>query len=133
MVPECRRGGTDTSPERTLRERYAAGERDFSGIDLRGAKLGGAVLVGAIFRGADLCGAEHLFAPQLAGANLSGAAIGDLDMSGAFKDAEAAAGTAAGAFLTMLLVCAYVILTIAATTDAKLLTNPQSWPLPIIQ
>jgi len=59
---------------------YKAGERNFSGADLRGADLRGAYLRGAYLRGADLRGADlrgaDLRDADLRGANLRGANLG---------------------------------------------------------
>ncbi|WP_299415577.1 pentapeptide repeat-containing protein [Acaryochloris sp. IP29b_bin.148] len=80
-----------------LLERYAAGERDFSGIDLRGADLRGVDLHGADLSGADLSGADlsgyrnsegiwifsNLSKVNLSGANLEHAFVNAANLSDA--------------------------------------------------
>jgi uncharacterized protein YjbI with pentapeptide repeats len=122
------------------------------GASLRGANLAKSNLIGANLRSTALDHAElrdarlwhadlsysqlvsvrHLIAGQLAGSDLTGAVVEELNMSAALKDAEIASTTCSSAVLSMLLVCAYAALTVATTTDWGLLTNPSSWPLPII-
>lgn len=70
-----------------LIERYAAGERDFSGSDLRGvdlseAELRGIDLSGANLRQANLSGAD-LSEVNLYGADLSGATLRGTSLRGA--------------------------------------------------
>ena len=60
-----------------LLERYAAGERDFSGVDLRGVNLSGANLYGVMLYDADLRGAN------LGGANLNGTKLSSADLRNA--------------------------------------------------
>ena len=55
-----------------LKRRYAAGQRDFTGVNLIRAKLIGADLVGVNLWGANLSGA-NLVRAKLWGANLTGA------------------------------------------------------------
>ncbi len=64
-----------------LLERYAAGERDFSGANLYGAELTGANLTGANLTGANLNGA-NLTDANLTDANLSEASLGDTKFVG---------------------------------------------------
>jgi len=75
-----------------LVRQYAAGEREFSGIDLPGADLRGSLLgliqlQGANLKGANLLGAylrgANLKEINLSGADLSGANLRDADLSGA--------------------------------------------------
>lgn len=70
-----------------LIQRYKAGERNFSGADLRGANLRGVNLSGADLRDADLRGAilsgADLSGAYLSGANLYGAYLSGADLSGA--------------------------------------------------
>ena len=72
--------------------RYTAGERDFSGADLRGvdlskADLCGADLSAADLREADLSGADlnevNLYGADLSGAKLRGASLRGADLRGA--------------------------------------------------
>jgi len=55
-----------------LLDKYANGERDFSGANLSGVDLYNANLIGANLSGANLSGAD-LYNANLIGANLSGA------------------------------------------------------------
>ena len=71
----------------TITERYATGERDFTGENLRGADLTGRNLTGADLTGADLTGANltgaNLTRADLTGANLTGANLYGADLTGA--------------------------------------------------
>ncbi|MEM1254247.1 MAG: pentapeptide repeat-containing protein [Cyanobacteria bacterium P01_H01_bin.21] len=58
-----------------LLERYQAGQRDFSGKNLRGQNFRGQTLSGAIFADTDICGANFAYA-NLRGANFSYAKAG---------------------------------------------------------
>ena len=136
------------------------GDASLQGADLRGANLQGAILAECDVHGADLTkaklqGAELAGVKGLAGAALQNANLeaatrllgmefARADVTGAklpedirnFKMLETVAETSKNArkiFLAMLLGCAYSLLTIATTTDARLLTNSASSPLPIIQ
>jgi hypothetical protein len=71
-------GGVVTAKE--LLQRYAAGEREFAGADLKGAKLAGSKLAGADLRNADLCGAG------LCGADLRDADLRNADLRGAYLE-----------------------------------------------
>ncbi len=127
---------------------------DLREADLRGANLGGANLQGADLRranfqdasldnailrdanlqDADLTKVKGLLAGQLAGANVSGAKLpGDIAKFEGLAHVEETSKNARKIFLAMLLACVYSGLTIATTTDARLLTNSASSPLPIIQ
>jgi uncharacterized protein YjbI with pentapeptide repeats len=65
-----------------LLERYAAGERDFSGVEIDSARLNDAKLSGINLSGAILFGAE-LNRANLSGANLSRANLGSAWLEGA--------------------------------------------------
>ena len=133
---------------------------NLQGANLRGANIEGANLAAADLSGADLTKAnlenaelravEGLAEATLQNANLEGATgllgteFARADVTGAnlpdgireFKMLEAVAETSKNArkiFLAMLLGCVYSLLTIATTTDARLLTNSASSPLPIIR
>jgi uncharacterized protein YjbI with pentapeptide repeats len=83
---------------------------------------------------ADLSDAENLMPGQLARANVSNAKLPKEIQE--FKEVlEVVAETSKNSrklFVVMLLGCAYVLLSIATTTDVRLLTNSGSSPLPII-
>lgn len=122
---------------------------DLSGVHLRDANLEGADLTeaklhdaqllrtnlrNADLQDADLATAKCLMSSQLAGSNVSGAklpeSIGKFEGLGQVKQLSESAKKL---FISILLGCVYCWLTIAATTDARLLTNSSSSPLPIIQ
>jgi len=110
------------------------------GADLRGANLTGCNLTAADLReanlkNADLTGARGLERDRLAGADLTGCTL-PTGSEANFEDAEAArriSDNAQKLFIAMLVACLYSWLTIATTTDASLITNHASTPLPIIQ
>ena len=114
-----------------------AGLRDaiLSGADLREADLSGADLRGADLTNTDLAKAKGLLAEQLAGAVTTGATLPD-DIGKGFPETlrtvEEAAKNARKLSSGLLLACLYSWLTIATTTDVRLLTNTASSPLPII-
>lgn len=119
-------------------ERADLSHADLQGVDLSGAQLQGANLTGTLLHeanlaGADLGGANGLLPGQLAGANLSGAQLPEpiLQFEGLLTIGEMS-HMASMLFITMLLGCGYVWLTLAATIDAELLTNSASSELPII-
>ncbi len=138
------------------------GRADLQGARLVNANLQGAYLVGATFEGrkgvekgeftiegADLAGADlgdadlsdaklsavtGLLPDKLAGACLSNAKLPeDIAKFDGLAQVEEISKNARKIFLAMLLGCVYSWLTIATTTDARLLTNSASSPLPIIQ
>jgi len=100
---------------------------------LQKAKLWKAKLREADLQDADLTDATGLLAGQLAGANVSGAKLPEAirEFEG-LKIVEETSRNAQKLFVSMLLGCVYSWLTIAITTDAGLLTNLASSPLPII-
>jgi hypothetical protein len=89
-----------TTDKRTkLLADYAAGKRDFRGVDLAGANLAGAYLAGANFTDADLACAT-LWDANLEGANLEGATLWDANLIGAIlAGANLAGANLAGADL----------------------------------
>jgi len=100
---------------------------------LQGAKLWKARLREVDLQDADLTDATGLLAGQLAGANVSGAKLPEaIDKFEGLKIVEETSKHAQKLFVSMLLGCVYSWLTIATTTDARLLTNFASSPLPII-
>ncbi len=106
---------------------------DLSGANLQGATLLRTVLRDADLENADLTKVSGLLPAQLAGTNLCGARLperfGDFD---GLKVVEEESKNARTLFFGTLLACVYGWLTIATTTDALLLTNSASSPLPII-
>jgi len=138
-------------------ERYFANASlpvaDLSGQKLSGADLSGANLRGANLRGsdlqqakllnttlrdtdlqdADLKGATGLLAGQLGGTNVCGAKLPDeIKIFDGLKNIEEISKHTGNLFFSLLLACVYSWLTIATTTDALLLTNSASSPLPIV-
>jgi len=102
--------------------------------NLRGARLTRAILREANLQDADLSDTTGLLASQLAGTNISGSKVAESLLK--FEElghVEETSRNARKIFFAMLLGCAYSWLTIAATTDARLLTNSPSSKLPIIQ
>ena len=115
-------------------------DSDLSGANLTKANLQSTELAGirglaeATLQNANLEGATGLLGTEFARADVTGATLPQ-DIRD-FKTLETVAETSKNArkiFLAMLLGCAYSLLTIATTTDARLLTNSASSPLPIIR
>lgn len=116
------------------------GEANLQGANLQGANLqkanlGRSNLREAILQNADLSCAKGLQGGQLAGANVSGAKLPEdvAKFEEGLKVVEEASRNARKLFFAMLTACAYALLTIATTTDVRLLTNSASSPLPIIR
>ena len=65
-----------------LRSRYAAGERNFAGVNLRDANISGSDPWNDNYRGADLSGI-NLSGADLSNSNLAGADLTDADLSNA--------------------------------------------------
>ncbi len=111
---------------------------DLQGVNLRGAQLQGSSLLRTVLReanlqDADLSKVEGLQSDQLAGANLSGATLPEA--VGRFEPlsiVQEKSQNAKRILLSLLLACIYVFLTVATTTDARLVTNSTSSQLPII-
>ncbi|MGE3153435.1 MAG: pentapeptide repeat-containing protein [Nitrospiraceae bacterium] len=102
--------------------------------DLSGACLNGARLRHAGLQEANLAGAVGLSVAQLAGTNLSGTTMPEgVDQFESLTYVGELSKKAGALLTTMLMGCAYACLTIATTTDARLLTNSRTSPLPIIQ
>ena len=125
--------------EANLQEAHLIGS-DLSGADLTRANLEKAELSGikglaeAKLQNANLEGATGLLGTEFARADVTGARLPE-DIR-EFKTLDTITETSKNArkiFLWMLLGCAYSWLTIATTTDARLLTDSASSPLPIIQ
>lgn len=102
--------------------------------NLSSASLLGSTLRAASLQDANLTDAKGLVSAQLGGADVSGAKLPDhiLKFEG-LHYVEEISKTAAKVFISVLLGCVYTWLTIAATTDARLLTNTATSPLPVIQ
>ena len=102
---------------------------DFSGADLSGASLCQTNL-----RGADLTNAKGLSAAQLSGADLMSAKL-PAAIAGFDGLAQVAnlSKNAARTFAFLVFACLYSCVTVAMTTDARLLTRFVSSPLPVIQ
>jgi len=121
---------------------------NFQTANLHGANLKGASLISAnlqqanmlntklresFLQDANLTGVKRLLAEQLAGAHLAGATLPqDIHKFEALTTINEASKNTKRIFLAMLLACAYSALTVFSTTDARLLTNSASSPLPII-
>jgi len=106
---------------------------NLAGADLRGADLNQAVLRDSDLHDANLSAVQGLTEGQLAGANVSGATLPE--GIGGFVGLKVVTEVWKNArlhLLTMLLACVYSWLTIATTTDASLITNFATFPLPII-
>jgi uncharacterized protein YjbI with pentapeptide repeats len=114
-------------------------DADLRKSGLKGADLENADLTRADLRNADLSDAQlgnakGLISRFLGGADLSNAKLPE-DI-GRFEGVAHVSETAQNArriFQAMLAGCVYSWLTVATTTDAKLLSNSASSPLPIIQ
>jgi kumamolisin len=116
--------------------------RDISlrAADLREAKFGTSNLEETDLREADLQGADlsaaiGLIPDQLAGADLTRTRLPD-PVKSTFEELKSAKDISENAqklFIAMLAACFYSWLTIASTTDASLITDRASSPLPIIQ
>jgi hypothetical protein len=109
---------------------------DLAGARIRGDALRGANLERADLTDADLEGVADLLAAQIAGAVLTRARLPDAVNASALEALKQADRIADGAhklYLVLLGGCAYSVLTIATTNDAKLMTNSATSALPIIQ
>jgi uncharacterized protein YjbI with pentapeptide repeats len=112
---------------------------DFWRADLRQANFSKAHLHGTILYEADLQGANltdttGLLPNQLAGADISDARLpANFPLFTALDHVKDLANSAQKVFLSLLVGCVYCWLTIATTTDARLLTDSVSSPLPIVQ
>ena len=116
---------------------------DYEDVSFRSADLCSIIfenmhLTDADFRDANLQGTvfnkvEGLSSGQLAGSDVTGAKLGeDIQKFESLDIIKEASKNARKLFLAMLLGCVYAIITIATTTDARLIANSASSPLPII-
>ncbi len=114
-------------------ERRILTEDGEPGTDLPAANLTNADLQNADLSDAKLSGVTGLLADKLAGADLSNAKLPeDIAEFDGLARAEEISRIARPIFIGLLAGCFYSWLTIATTTDARLLTNSASSPLPII-
>ncbi len=101
--------------------------------NLEAADLTGANLQNADLSDAKLSNVTGLLADKLAGANLSNANLPtDIAAFDGLDRVEEISRIARPIFIGILVCCVYSWLTIATTTDARLLSNSASSPLPII-
>lgn len=120
---------------------------DLTGANLEQAKLAGASLIRgklqdcrlrnveglatAEFRDADLRGASGLAGTEFAGADLTGVRLPEgLSFDGRLAYVATSSQNARPAFLSILLSCVFVILTVFSTPDAALLANASLALLP---
>jgi uncharacterized protein YjbI with pentapeptide repeats len=107
---------------------------DLSSAVLIEADLSRASFNRARLQGADLTNAKGFSGDQLAGADVSGARLpADLQKLDSLQMIEETSRKGRAIFLFMLLGCAYSWLTIVTTTDARLLTDSATSPLPLIR
>jgi uncharacterized protein YjbI with pentapeptide repeats len=134
---------TGANLERAVLHKANLREADLLLADLRGASLmqanlQGANLLGAEFYEADLQGATleratGLLVSKLAGTNLFGASLPEvISEFGGLAFVVRTSKSALRLFAAMLLLSASTVLMIATTTDAQLLKNSASLPLPYI-
>ena len=111
---------------------------DLTGADLPGAQLQEANLLkarlyGANLEGADLTDAKGLLSGQLAGTVLAGAKLAQsLTKFEPLGIVEEVSKNARKVFVAILLGCLYCLLSITLATDADLLINRESAPLPFV-
>ena len=102
-------------------------------MDFGETSVAGAQMQDADLSEADLSLVRGLKSRQLAGADLSGTKLPqDLREFPGIENVEESSRNARKLFLSMQLVCAYILLTAATTTDSSLVTNSATSPLPII-
>jgi uncharacterized protein YjbI with pentapeptide repeats len=112
-------------------------EANLRQADLRGARLQEASLWKVNLRQADLCDADlsgvtGLIEEQLGGANLSRCTLPKEFTFEGLKSVERLTRYARRLSVAALLGCLYTILTLGTTTDAQLLTDSSSSPLPLV-
>ena len=114
------------------------GDANLTGATLRKADFTNAFLAGTVLResvlqDADLSHVDGLCSDQLAGTNLSGAKLPPaVERFDALAIVDETSRNAKRLFTSLLLGCVYALLTVATTTDVRLVTNSASSPLPII-
>lgn len=113
-------------------------EADFRRADLGGVNFGEVNLIEtrleeAYLKEADLTKAIGIMPSQFAAANVCGAKLPDeFSWNEGLKYADELSKKVGKLFFLMLAVCAYSLLTIATTTDAKLITNSPTSALPFV-
>jgi len=106
----------------------------FKAANLESANLQQTQLRDVDLQEATLANAKNLLAEQLGGTNVSGATLpADIAKFELLPRIDELSKSAKRVFLAMLLACAYAALTVFSVTDARLLTDSASSPLPIIQ
>ena len=107
---------------------------NLSQTDLSKADLHGTILRDANLQEANLTNVTGLLTGQLAGTDIANAQLpADLRLFTALDNVKELSDSAQKVFLSMLIGCVYCWLTMAITTDAHLLTNLTSSPLPLVQ
>jgi uncharacterized protein YjbI with pentapeptide repeats len=108
-------------------------QADFEKADMQHATLGTMGFSEANLQDCNFKGATGLRGTEFARADITGAKLPeDIREFKSLKVVEEISKNARKIFLAMLLGCAYALLTIATSTDAKLILNSVSSPLPII-
>jgi uncharacterized protein YjbI with pentapeptide repeats len=109
-------------------------QANFSQADLTNANLSGANLRNANLQNANLED-TGISAKLLGATNLLNAKLPENipDFDNGLKNVEEASKNARKLFVSMLLGCLYLLLSIGATKDIDLLIDPSSSPLPLIQ
>ncbi len=110
------------------------------GADLTGVNLSGADVTGlsgletAVLQGADFTNARGVNGHAFAGQDLTGVTLPSaLESFGGVRQVEEISRPAKSIFLSLIGACLYAWLTIGASSDANLIVNAASAPLPIIQ
>ena len=128
--PHLHEHGRDTAGQK---QTATAREQEPEAADIPAASLISANLQNADLSDTKLSDVTGLLTEKLAGADLSNAKLPeDIAKFDGLEHVEETSRNARKIFFAMLLGCAYAWLTIATTTDARLLTNLASSPLPII-
>ncbi len=130
--------------QKTIFKSANLGKANLSGAELNGANLSNANMQNTVLDGikglsdanlkhANMEGATGLLGNEFAQADVTGAKLpDDIKEFKALDIVEKTSQNARKIFFAMLLGCVYSWLTIATTTDVRLLTNTASSPLPII-
>src|SRR5262245_42423838 len=107
---------------------------DLRQVNLSKAHLHETTLHEADLQGANLTDATGLLPRQLAGADVSDARLpANFPLFTALDRVKDLSDSAQKIFIALLVGCVYCWLTIATTTDARLLTDSTSSPLPLVQ